>query len=228
MRLSRAEERLVAVREGTIWLVSLALIYALVSFAWSAMALLIPYRLPVTPEYQPGFLATEVTGHFVFGLAAGLFFGRARLAALCGFLAVAIDTDHLLSVTVSPVLDRSAHSVLFIVVAATALSFAAARGRRLDSGVFFVTISSVLTHFSYDALLSNGKFPLLFPASIQISTFPQVSWVVFEGAAIAVALLWRARGALRLAQQDDRGPKRDKEDEGGSEGDLDEPPASPA
>ncbi len=185
------------VREGFIWLVGLALAYGLVSFAWSAMALLIPYRLPVTPEYEPSFLVTEVTGHVLFGVAAGVFFGRVRLAVLCGFLAAAIDTDHLLSITVSPVLDRSAHSVPFLVVAAVVLSLVAARGHRLDSGVFFVTVSSVLTHFSYDAFLSNGGFPLAFPISIQVFLFPWGSWVFFEGGAIAVALAWRLLAARR-------------------------------
>ncbi len=177
--------------EDAAWLLGLVLVYGLVSLAWSAMALLIPYRLPVVPEYQPGFLLTEVSGHVLFGLAAGVFFGKVRLALLCGILAAVIDADHLLSIAVSPVLDRSAHSILFTLAAATVLSLASAKGRKVDSGVFFIVIASVLTHFSFDVFLSNGRFPLFFPLTIQTFSFPQESWPIFEVAAVLVGLIWR-------------------------------------
>ncbi len=178
------------------------------------MAFLIPERLPFTAEYDPHFLYVEITGHILFGLVAGAFSGDLLAAVLSGLLASVIDADHMASVFIAPVLDRTAHSVFFALVSSLLLAYITRRkGTKLNFGVAVIVWASILSHLSYDTLLRNGNFPILAPLSFNTFSFPDWFWLPFEMAAILLNLVYfqlLARERSRLRTEDRTGRSTDK------------------
>jgi hypothetical protein len=171
------------------WIAKLAIVYAVASLLWSTVGFLTAQRLPYEAEYSGQFLVTEVGGHVLFGLAAGAMTRKPSLALLTAAEAALIDADHLLSIFVAPVLDRTAHSFFFLAAACLLLGYVARNGNRLNYPVMGATLAAFFAHLSYDTFLSNGKFPLFTPLDFAVYTLPGYSWVLFETAAVAVGLV---------------------------------------
>lgn len=166
-----------------------AVAYALMALAWSLLAFLTPERPTVIAEYHPGFLFFEIGGHLMFGMLVGAMTGDASLVILAGAFATLIDADHLMSIFFLPVLDRTAHSVFFAVLASLSFGYATRGERRFNVRIAGLVVGAILAHLSYDTLLFNGNFPLLAPFSFQIYSFPQWFWLVFECMGVSVVLL---------------------------------------
>ncbi len=169
--------------------------FAATSFLWSVMAFVVPQRVGYPVEYSGVLLAIEIGGHILFGLAAGLASFDLGLAVLCGAESILIDTDHILSIVVAPVLDRTAHSVFFLVVASLFLARLTKGRKPLNAGVLGVTISAVLAHLSFDIFTGYGSFPILFPFNYQVFAFPYPYWLLLE--VLAVVIAWDAGIILR-------------------------------
>ncbi|HEV2139039.1 MAG TPA: metal-dependent hydrolase [Nitrososphaerales archaeon] len=174
---------------------ALSVFYSSISFLWSTIGFASPTPAIHYHEYALSSLATEILGHALFGVAAGVGTGRVDLALLCGADAVLIDSDHLLASLNFPVLGRLSHSLPFTLVISLVLLAVPQRfvPRRT---LVLVTTSSILSHLSYDVLAGNGQFPLLAPISFQSIGFPDFSWPVLELAAASVsslALKWREK-----------------------------------
>ena len=173
------------VLRGFSWVTKGAALYLLLALAWSALGFAFPERLPYLPEYSGLFLVLEVGGHALFGLAAGLATRRLDLGLFLTGESVLIDFDHLASMFVLPVLDRTAHSLPFIALSATILAYALRR-HAPPSAVVSATFASWFAHLSYDTFLNNGNFPFLFPFSAAIDYFAFPWSAAFEAGAIAL------------------------------------------
>ena len=200
----RAQQRIAATVEPTRPVnllrnfLTLSVVFAAVAFLWSLFGFLGPVNAPSEFPYS-SVLLVEIAGHFLFGLLAAIPSLDRGTILLCGASAVLIDADHLLSAAGLPVLSRLAHSLIFILVAATILALLSKRSGRSDL-VFASVVSSVLAHFSFDAFAGDGAFPLLAPLSFQFYDVPWVSWIPFE--LLAGALLFvigrRRRGRIHI------------------------------
>lgn len=173
-------------------IVFLAILYALLSFAYSAIGFLHPQVPPHYHEYAGFRLLTEIVGHFSFGFVAAVPLFDLRLALLTGAGAVLIDSDHLLSDLNFNVGGRPDHSLLFIVVSTTIMLLAASRYGtfRKDFLAKFAFVASIVlfSHISYDIFAGGGSsFQLLIPFSFEEFTFPFQDWIVFEAIAIVIS-----------------------------------------
>jgi LexA-binding, inner membrane-associated putative hydrolase len=182
-------------RDDLVWVIGASAVYTLLSFCWSFLGFLGAPVPSAAYEYTSASFAVEVGGHVLFGLVAGAFTRSLRLALLLGVEAIAIDVDHVISTAGYQVVSRLAHSVFFLLAAATLLGFATRGGKRFNTPVFLVTAGAVLSHMSYDALAGDGVFPLLSPFSLAYISFPYASWLPFE--ALAVCLAFAAGWVLR-------------------------------
>ena len=178
---------------------TLSVVFAAVTFLWSLIGFLGPANAAPTEFPYSSVLLVEIAGHILFGLLAAIPSLDRGTVLLCGANAVLIDADHLLSAAGLPVLSRLAHSLIFILVAASILALFSKRSGRSDL-VFASVVSSVLAHFSFDAFAGDGTFPLLVPLSFQFYEVPWASWIPFE--LLAGALLFvisrRRRGLSRI------------------------------
>jgi hypothetical protein len=172
-----------------VWASRLAIIYSAIAFLWS----FIGFTSPSTPvhlhEYSLPLFAREVGGHVVFGVVAALVTLNPSLIALAGAESILIDSDHILAALNFPVIGRTAHSFSFAFDSALLLSYLARGERRLNRGVFFVTLSAIASHLSYDVFAGNGLFPLLTPFTFTSYNFPYWWWPGFELSAVLLSLL---------------------------------------
>ncbi len=172
---------------GLSWVRKGAVSYLLLALAWSALGFAFPERLPYLPEYSGFFLVIEIGGHALFGLAAGLATRNRGLVLLVTAESVLIDFDHLASMFVLPVLDRTAHSIPFIILSSGVLAYLLRRYLP-PAAVVSATVASWFAHLAYDTFLNNGNFPLLFPFSAANNYFP-VPWAAaFEASAVVLGL----------------------------------------
>ncbi len=174
-----------------LWVSSVAAAYTALAFLWSGIGLLSPTTPIHFHEYSFPALLTEIGGHFLFGLAAGLITLDSALILLCGAESILIDADHLLTVLNFPVETRLAHSVAFAILAALALSYSTRGGARLNRKVLFVTISAAAAHLSYDVFAGNGLVPILAPFNLSLFTLPFWTWPLLEFLAVATNVLPR-------------------------------------
>lgn len=192
----RSLSRVWRAREKLLWVVALASAYAALSFLWSTMG----FASPVAPvhfgEYSSAQIVTEIGGHVLFGVAAALPTMDGWLVLLAGGESVLIDADHILAALGYPVAGRLAHSVFFALAAAALLGYLSYRARMGGKGVFFVTLSAVAAHFSYDVFAGNGVFYILSPLSLAAYAFSYPTWPVFMAAAVGlnvVPKVWHLR-----------------------------------
>ncbi len=174
-----------------LWVAGLAFFYASMSFLWSALGFLSPVPPVHFHEYAFPALVTEVGGHVLFGVLAALPTMDAGLVLLAGGESILIDSDHLLLALGYPVAGRLAHSVFFAAFAASVLAYLAMRSGRPWRGVFFVTLSSVAAHLSYDVFAGNGFFYILAPMSFASFEFPLWTWLPLLALGFALAYFGR-------------------------------------
>ncbi len=172
-----------------LWAFGLASIYAIAAFSWSFLGFASPTPPVHFHEYALGALATEVGGHIVFGVVAALPTLDPDLILLAGGESVLIDMDHLLAAQGYPVGGRLAHSVFFALVAALLLAYLARKSGRPARGAFFVTLSSVAAHVSYDVFAGNGSFAILSPVSLASYAFPEWTWPLLLGLGFVMNVL---------------------------------------
>ena len=168
----------------TRYIVKTALLFCVLSAAFSFAGMLLPEKILLHSPVG-GLSIREVGGHLLWGLAAGAVFLSARYVILTGFFAVLIDSDHAIGLFHVEALQRMSHSILFGIIATIILMISfGKRDARLGAAVF----AGILSHLSFDTFLGDdGKFPLFVPFYSHDIIFPNIDWIYFEVAAVAVA-----------------------------------------
>ena len=192
--------------ETFLWVSGLAFVYASLSFLWSALGFLSPVPPIHLHEYAFPALVTEVGGHVLFGLLAALPTMDIGLVLLAGGESVLIDSDHLLAALGYPVEGRLAHSAFFAIFAALVLAYLARRSGRGGRGVFFVTLSSVAAHLSYDVFAGNGFFYIAAPLSFASYEFPLWTWLPL----LLIGVALSSFGRIRMRRRASGTPTSDK------------------
>ncbi|SRR5579885_221199 len=171
-------------RNDARYIIKTALVFCALSAAFSFVGMLLPEKGPL-PNPSGALNAREIGGHILWGLAAGAVFLNARYVIITGLFAVLIDSDHLIALLHVDALSRISHSFAFSVIAVITLMISF--GRR-DVKLGAAAFVGVLSHLSYDTFAGeDGKFPLFVPFYNHQITFPNIDWVYFELAAVAVS-----------------------------------------
>ncbi len=182
-----------AILQTTRPILKLGVVYALLALLWSVFGLASPVEMIRHYEYQPLDFLLEATFHPLFGVLAVALTLNPTLIILCALETVLIDVDHLLNLVNYPTHATPAHSLVFALIAALVLGYAAKGKQKINAGVFYVTLSAVMAHIGYDIFASQGgSFPIFSPLSFTNIPFPSVTWIIFEAAAVATAFLGRS------------------------------------
>ena len=181
-------------------------LFALISFVWSASGFFSPTTSRFG-EYTPSGIFQEVAGHVLFGLLVGAFSFDLPLALVCGASSILIDLDHSLSALGFLVLGRTAHSVIFAIVAGLIVAHTT-RPSQSRPMMSVTIVGSVLSHLSYDAFAGYGIFPILAPISFSLYSFPAWTWLGLEVSAMTLVLV-TALKVRRLPLLRIRAPKSD-------------------
>jgi len=138
------------------------------------------------PLEVSGISIEHVMGHITFGLIAGVASLSIRYVVLAGLFPIALDADHLIQFLNLEAIPRLGHSFVFAIISVPLMMyFLGKKDYRLGA----ISIASVLTHVSFDVLLSgtNGSsFPLLIPFLGKTVFLIGYDWVLFLIAAVII------------------------------------------
>ncbi|HJT09682.1 MAG TPA: metal-dependent hydrolase [Candidatus Nitrosotalea sp.] len=171
-------------KKDAVYVIKTALVFCALSAAFSFVGVLLPEKGPLANP-SGGLNLHEILGHILWGLVAGAVFLSARYAIATGLFAVLIDSDHLIALLHVNALARMSHSLAFSAIAVVILMISFGRkDYRLGAAAF----AGVLSHLSFDTFAGDdGKFPLFVPFYNHDIIFPNIDWIYFEIAAVAVA-----------------------------------------
>ncbi|MDE1725735.1 MAG: hypothetical protein KGH89_00530 [Thaumarchaeota archaeon] len=165
------------------FVIKTGLLFCVLSAGFSFVGMLLPER-GLLPNPSGGLNLHEIGGHMLWGLVAGAVFLSARYIIITGIFAVLIDSDHLIALLHVDALSRMSHSFAFSAIAIVVLMISF--GRR-DYKLGAAAFAGVLSHLSFDTFAGNdGKFPLFVPFYNHQIIFPNIDWIYFEIAAIAI------------------------------------------
>ena len=112
-----------------------------------------------------------------------------RYIIIAGLFPIALDADHLSQFLNLEAIPRMGHSFLFAVISIPIMMyFLGKKDYRLGA----ISAASVLTHISFDTLLSGQygtSFPMLIPVSNQMISQSGIDWVFFLISAIVIVVL---------------------------------------
>ena len=169
--------------------------YAVFAAAFSIIGL-----FPIFGEHLPkpfvignplevsGISIEHVVGHITFGLMVGLVSFSIRYIILAGLFPIALDADHLIQFLNLEAVPRMGHSFFFAAISVPAMMyFLGKKDYRLGA----ISLASVLTHISFDVLLSakNGSsFPLLIPFLGKTIHMIGYDWILVMASAIIIVV----------------------------------------
>lgn len=163
--------------------VKIALIYCILSAAFSLVGMLVLEKGPV-PNPVGHLTVQEVGGHLIWGLAAGAVTLSARYVILTGLFAVLIDSDHVIGLTHTDALVRMSHSISFGIISVIVLMVLF--GKK-DYRLGAAAIAGLFAHLSFDTFAGDDeKFPIFTPLYNHQISFPSQDWIYFEIIAIIV------------------------------------------
>jgi hypothetical protein len=183
------------------WFLSLWLIYAATSVAWSMWGAFGPSAVTPSHEYSLASFAVEVGGHVLWGFVASLPSLDPALILLTTGESILIDADHILPILGLPAEPRIAHSFTFVILVGLALAYVGRHGPRPSRGILFATFAAYSSHLSYDIFAGFEFFPFLAPFSLAYIGLPFSWWPGLEALAAAFALVtWFPRKGRGEAQ----------------------------
>jgi hypothetical protein len=203
--------------------IEVGLAFAGFAFLYSFLGFLNNQGGGAAQEYSLGSLSVEIGGHMLFGAIAAIPFLDLELIVLTSFVAVLIDTDHILRFLSFPVTERPDHSIMFLVASAALLAYLGQKmNLKYSEKVKVAALApvAILSHFSYDVFAAyrfyNGgfTFPVFYPFSFALIPFPFDSFYAFEIAAIAVAAIATLIAMLRKKQKIVAIPRTDSQQRG--------------
>ena len=168
-------------------------LYAAISAAFSVIGLFqipddfLPKSYVIgNPLAVSGLSIEHVVGHIVFGLIVGLASLSIRYVIVEGLFPIALDADHLVQFLNLEAVPRMGHSFVYAIISVPVMMyFLGKKDYRLGA----ISLASVLTHISFDVLLSGkngGGFPILIPFSSRMITLIDYDWVLFLVSAIII------------------------------------------
>lgn len=168
-------------------------LYAAISAAFSVIGLFqisddfLPKSYVIgNPLAVSGLSIEHVVGHIVFGLIVGLASLSIRYVIVAGLFPIALDADHLIQFLNLEAVPRMGHSFVYAIISVPVMMyFLGKKDYRLGA----ISLASVLTHISFDVLLSGKDgswFPILIPFSSKMITLVDYDWVLFLASAIII------------------------------------------
>ena len=106
-------------------IVSLAIIFGLLGFAYSFLGLLHKTQNIVSLEVFRLLTVNEIGGHFLFGVIVSIPLRNIKVSILIGLMALAIDSDHLLTLTGFHTQARIDHSIPFAIISSILMGLVA-------------------------------------------------------------------------------------------------------
>jgi hypothetical protein len=171
-------------KRDVLFVIGVSAVYCFLAAGFSLVSTILPDKMVLTNPIEHGSLSLkEITGHFAWGAVAAIVTLRVRYILLGGFLAVLIDSDHLIGLLHVEGIPRMGHSITFAIVAVVVLMLVF---RKNDYRLGVIVGTSILTHISYDIFSTEYGFPILTPFVNKIIEFPREDWILFEITAIAI------------------------------------------
>jgi hypothetical protein len=106
-------------------IMSLAIIFGLLGFAYSFFGLLDRNQNIVSLEPFRLLTVNEVGGHFLFGVIVSIPLRNIKASILIGLMALTIDSDHLLNITGLHIQARIDHSIPFAIISSILMGLVA-------------------------------------------------------------------------------------------------------
>jgi hypothetical protein len=144
-----------------------------------------PYLIG-NPLEVSGISVEHVVGHITFGMIAGIATLSVRYLIIAGLFPIALDADHLIQFLNLEAIPRMGHSFVYAIISVPIMMYVL--GKR-DYRLGAISLASVLTHVSFDVLLSGkmgSSFPILIPFSSQTVTLIEYDWILFLAAAAII------------------------------------------
>ena len=171
-------------KRDVLFVIGVSVVYCSLAAGFSMVSTILPDKMVLTNPIEHGSLSLkEIIGHFAWGAVAAIVTLRVRYILLGGFLAVLIDSDHLIGLLHVEGIPRMGHSITFAIVAMIVLMLVF---RRNDYLLGAIAGTSILTHISYDIFSTEYGFPIFTPFVNKIILFPRADWILFEIVAIAI------------------------------------------
>ena len=171
-------------KRDVLFVIGVSVVYCSLAAGFSMVSTILPDKMVLTNPIEHGSLSLkEIIGHFAWGAVAAIVTLRVRYILLGGFLAVLIDSDHLIGLLHVEGIPRMGHSITFAIVAMIVLMLVF---RRNDYLLGAIAGTSTLTHISYDIFSTEYGFPIFTPFVNKIILFPRADWILFEIVAIAI------------------------------------------
>src|SRR5919199_3898615 len=108
-------------------IISLAIIFGLLGFAYSFFGLLDKNQNIVSLEPFRLLTINEIGGHFLFGVIVSIPMRNVKVSILMGLMALTIDSDHLLNLSGFHIQARIDHSIPFGIMSSILMGFVAGR-----------------------------------------------------------------------------------------------------
>ena len=106
-------------------IISLAIIFGLLGFAYSFFGLLDRNQNIVSLEPFRLLTVNEIGGHFLFGVIVSIPLRNIKASILIGLMALTIDSDHLLNITGLHIQARIDHSIPFAITSSILIGLVA-------------------------------------------------------------------------------------------------------
>src|SRR5918911_1772521 len=106
-------------------IISLAVFFGLLGFAYSFFGLLDKNQNIVSLEVFRLLTVNEIGGHFLFGVIVSIPLRNIKVSILIGLMALAIDSDHLLNLTGFHTQARIDHSIPFAIISSILMGLVA-------------------------------------------------------------------------------------------------------
>lgn len=163
-------------------------VYGGIAFCFSFLGIILPDAFLVgNPLEVSGVSIEHISGHIMWGLAAGIVSFSLRYAILSGIFPIILDFDHWIQFFGIEVVPRMAHSISFGFIAIGVMI--AIFGKK-DYRLSAISIAAVFSHISFDIFLSGQtEFPLLVPFVTEPISFSGNDWIIFEFFAIAIIFI---------------------------------------
>ena len=169
--------------ENFAFIVKTSTLYGILAAVFSLVGLFLSSaHLTGNPLEVSGISVEHVLGHIVLGLMIGLVTFKLKYFLIGGIFSIILDADHLIQFLGIEVVPRMAHSISFGLIAIFVMMIIFGKRDYLLGAISF---AAVLSHISYDILLSGtSEFPFFTPFTSEITIFQGYDWILMEIVAV--------------------------------------------
>ncbi len=169
--------------ENFAFIIKTSTLYGVLATVFSLIGLFLPWAyLTGNPLEVSGISVEHVLGHIVLGLMIGLVTFKLKYFLIGGIFSIILDADHLIQFLGIEVVPRMAHSISFGLIAIFVMMIIFGKRDYLLGAISF---AAVLSHISYDILLSGtSEFPFFTPFTSEVTIFQGYDWILMEIVAV--------------------------------------------